>query len=302
MENVHHIASLHQLHQLAGVPPPQHPLFSISRLEDLPRGGAGFPERLTYGFYSIGLKKNLSGYVRYGRTHYDFQEGALGFTAPLQVLSFNLEMLTQATGWILFFHPDLLAGAALAQKMSSYGFFDYRVDEGLHLSKTEEDSLNVIFANIAAEYHRPIDSYSKQVVLSNLELLLTYAQRYYGRQFVLRNETNSSVLRAFENKLHHYFDHEESLSQGLPSVDYFASEMNLSAKYLSDILKSLTGKTTQEHIHYQLIEKAKLKLLASGASVAEIAYELGFEYPQYFSRLFKEKTGMSPTAFRLPVN
>ena len=301
-KQIHHIASIHQLHQAVGGEPPRHPSFSIHRLEDLPRGGPAFPARFTYGFYSVGLKKNLSGYVKYGRTQYDFQEGALGFTAPLQVLSFNQEILENASGWMLFFQPDFLANSILADRLNEYGFFHYQVNEGLHLSKEEDDTLNAIFKNIEAEYQRPIDQHSKQVVVFNLELLLTYAQRYYRRQFVLRNEVNPSVLNRFEKVIHEHFTRSEPLSVGLPTVDYFADQLHLSAKYLSDLLKSLTGKTTQEHIHHQLIEKAKLKLLSSDDSIAEIAYGLGFEYPQYFSRLFKEKTGLSPRAFRTNEN
>ncbi len=302
MPDIHHIDSIHLLHQVAGGPPPRHPLFSVHRLEELSNDGPGFPQYLTYGFYAVGLKKNLSGYLKYGRTSYDFQEGALGFTAPLQVLSFELEILKRATGWMLFFQQELLAGSALANTIRDYGFFDYQVNEGLHLSQEEENTLDIIFGNIQTEYQRPIDQYSKQVVLSNIELLLTYAQRYYSRQFILRNDISSSVLNTFESKLHQCLDHAEVLQSGLPSVNYFADQLHLSPKYLSDLLKSLTGKTTQEHIHYQLIEKAKVKLLASDAPVADIAYALGFEYPQYFSRLFKQKTGMSPTTFRLPDN
>ena len=203
---------------------------------------------------------------------------------------------------MLFFQPDFLTESALADRLNEYGFFDYRVNEGLHLSKEEDDTLNTIFENIEAEYQRPIDQHSKQVVVSNIGLLLTYAERYYRRQFILRNDANASVLNRFENVLREYFNRSEHGSTGLPSVDYFADQLHLSPKYLSDLLKSLTGKTTQEHIHYQLIERAKIKLLSSDASVAEIAYDLGFEYPQYFSRLFKEKTGLSPTAFRLDEN
>lgn len=302
MKQVHYIATIHQLHQLVEVAPPRHPLFSITRLEDLPKHALRFPAHFTYGFYSVGLKKDLSGYVKYGRTQYDFQEGALGFTAPLQAMSLAPEILSGATGWMLFFQKEMLAGSVLADTMKDYGFFDYQVSEGLHLSQEEESTLEVIFSNIAMEYQRPIDQHSKQVVLSNLELLLTYAQRYYQRQFIVRHHADTSVVSNFESKLGQYFADQASLESGLPSVGHLADELHLSPKYLSDLLKSLTGKTTQEHIHYRLIEKAKLKLLASDASVAEIAYELGFEYPQYFSRLFKEKTGLSPTAFRLPGN
>ncbi|MEO0528363.1 MAG: AraC family transcriptional regulator, partial [Bacteroidota bacterium] len=220
---IKHIDSIHVLHELAGASPPNHPLFSIWKLEDLPKiTQANFPELMTYGFYSSGLKKNLKGYVKYGRTAYDFQEGALGFKSPLQLLSFNPEIVAHATGWILFFHKDFIAGTKLAERIQGYNFFGYETNEGLHLSKTEEDVINTIYENIYMEYRRPIDKHSKQVMLSNLELLLTYAQRYYSRQFILRNESDSSALQGFEKVLNAFFEDRPPEINGLPTVEYFA--------------------------------------------------------------------------------
>ncbi|OJJ21470.1 hypothetical protein BKI52_13050 [marine bacterium AO1-C] len=301
MSEVFNIESIHQLHYLAGGPPPNHPLFCIHQLEDIQALDAKFPEKFTYNFYCTGLKKNLPENIQYGRSHYDFQEGVMGFTAPLQVMSFERHATENATGWVIFFHKDLMNGTPLQDKIDQYGFFHYNVDEGLFLSPKEEEAMMAIFQNIATEYQRPIDQHSKQVVLSNLELLFTYAERFYARQFIVRNDTNPDILRRFEQTLKAYFNQSRDLP-ALPTVEYFADQLNLSANYLSDLLKSLTGKSTLEHIHYQIIEMAKHKILGTNQSMAEIAFELGFEYPQYFSRLFKNKTGMTPKEFRLSSN
>jgi len=301
MSKVFNIESIHQLHKLAGGPPPNHPLFCIHQLEELQALDATFPEKFTYNFYCAGLKKNLPENIQYGRSQYNFQEGVLGFTAPLQLMSFERESTENATGWVMFFHEDLMNGTSLKEKIDQYGFFHYNVNEGLSLLPKEEEAIVAIFQNIATEYQRPIDQHSKQVVLSNMELLFTYAERFYTRQFIVSNDTNPDVLQRFEQALRAYFKSDNEV-QGLPTVDYFADKLHLSANYLSDLLKSLTGKTTLEHIHHQVIEAAKHKILATNQSMAQIAFDLGFEYPQYFSRLFKNKTGMTPKEFRLSRN
>ncbi len=302
MEEIIHIPTITDLHKLAGAPPPEHPLVSIVRMEEIPTPQEVNFQRITYGFYSLGLKRYMKGYVKYGRQKYDFQEGMMGFTAPNQLLDFTNLDSSDATGWLLFFQPELLRGHHLADQIEQYGFFDYEVNEALHLSKKEEESIEVIFENILKEYIQPIDKYSKSVVLSNIDLILTYSNRYYNRQFVTRNEVDSSLLTRFEQEIKTYFRQGILLQKGIPSVEYFAEKLHLSPNYLSDMLKSLTGKTTKEHIHYQLIEKAKNKLRSSDQTIAEIAYDLGFEYPQYFNRLFKDKTGMTPKAYRLSYN
>ncbi len=281
---------------MAGLRPPEHPLFTIQRIENLRLGHAAFPERMTYDFYTIGLKKNLTGYITYGRTNYDFQEGALGFAAPDQLMEFKKDVLKGATGWLLFFHKDLCNASMLQDRLEDYGFFGYDTNEGLHLSKNEEDSLEVIFVNIEKEYKRAIDTFSKQVVLSNLELLLTYAHRYYARQFVVRNEVDATISSNFKKELRSLF--RKGNITNLPTVESLASRLNLSANYLSDSLKATTGKSALEHIHSCLIDKAKNDLLVTDKTISEIAFELGFEYPHYFSRLFKKKTGVTPSEFR----
>lgn len=297
-DSIVHIATLQDLQRLAGMPPSQHPGFFAGRIEEIGALSADYPSQMTYGFYNIGLKRNLNGYIRYGRSQYDFQEGILGFCAPGQVIGHDPDVMEGAEGWVLFFEPELLAGHPLEQRLPQYGFFDYQTNEGLHLSKAEEDSLDLIFQNIEREYHQPIDRYSQAVFLSNLELLLTYAQRYYNRQFITREQMGSDTLQRFDQELHRYFAQESLTHKGIPTVAYFAEHLHLSPNYLSDLLRSLTGKSTQEHIQFQVIRKAKEYLLGSDWTVAQVAYELGFEYPSYFSKLFKSKTGCSPRQFR----
>ncbi|MEO1049269.1 MAG: helix-turn-helix transcriptional regulator [Bacteroidota bacterium] len=299
MSDAHRIKSITELHELAGAPPPEHPMVSLVRLEDLPVLPEGYPHSFIYEFYSIGFKKNLKGYVAYGRKKYDFQEGVLGFTAPNQMMSFTGSDASEATGWLLFFHEEILAGHPLAEKIYDYGFFKYTVNEGLHLSQKEEETINGIFENMHDEHVQRVDQFSKNVLVSSLELLLTYAQRFYSRQFIMRNDVDSSFIDRFDHQLRTYLRSNNLPQAGIPTVEVFAEKLNISASYLSDMLKSLTGKTTKEHIHYQLMEMAKEQLLASDEAVAQIAYNLGFEYPQYFNRLFKEKTGMTPKEYRM---
>lgn len=294
-----HIDSIAALHELAELPSPNHPLISVVNIEDIPFDSNKLPSELTYSFYSIGLKRNMKGYMRYGRKTYDFQKGVFGFTAPNQILSFDDIDITGASGWMLLFHPDLLTNHALFSKINSYGFFNYDINEALHLSKTEELGLESLFVNINEEYGLPIDKFSKNVILSNLELLFTYAERYYARQFITRSEVDSDFVNKFRKILTNYFDDNLQLSHGLPTVSYLGGRMNVSPNYLGDLLKTLTGKSTQEYIHLEIIRLAKNALGNSELSVSQIAYQLGFDYPQYFSRLFKEKTGQTPKEFQV---
>lgn len=295
-KNIIHIPTLVDLCKMAGVEL-LHPLIGIIRLEDIP-AIAKQMGALSFGFYSISLKKKLKGYIEYGRKNYDFQEGVLGFVGPNQAISFDQCDAELSEGWELYFEPDLLANSKLTDEINTYGFLNYETSEALHLSKKEEDQMDQIFQNIYDEYSLPIDQFSKEVILSNIELLLTYSKRFYKRQFITRNEVDSSVVIAFEKELKGYFSKSDLQEVGIPEVRYFATKLNLSAKYLSDMLKALTGKTTKEHIQFQLLEKAKYLLLGTNKSISEIAYQLGFEYPQYFSRFFKEKTGVTPKGFR----
>jgi len=293
MDKPFRIKTITELHRLAKVPPPMHPLISIVRLEDLPELPNDYPTSFIYEFYTIGFKKNLKGYVEYGRKKYDFQEGVLAFTAPNQVLSYANSDNSEATGWLIFFQKELLIKSALLEKISNYQFFSYAVNEALHLSAEEEQKIQGIIENLYAEYIQPIDNFSKEVMVSNLDLLMTYGHRYYKRQFVTRLEVDNAPIEKFSKLLDVYFT-KSAMNEGLPSVEYFAEKLNLSSSYLSDFLKVHTGKSTKEHIHSKIIELAKEKLSDTSKSISQVAYELGVEYPQYFSRLCKEKEGLSP--------
>ena len=295
--NILHIPSLVDLSKMAGVEL-LHPLVGIIRLEDIP-AIAKQMGALSFGFYSISLKKKLNGYIEYGRKNYDFQEGVLGFVGPNQAISFDQCDAEKSEGWELYFEADLLANSKLADEINTYGFFNYETSEALHVSKKEEEHMEQIFQNIHGEYTLPIDQFSKEVILSNIELLLTYSKRFYQRQFITRNDVDSSIVINFEKELKSYFSQNDFQESGIPEVGYFSDKLNLSSKYLSDMLKTLTGKTTKEHIQFQVLEKAKHLLLGTDKSISEVAYQLGFEYPQYFSRFFKEKTGETPKEFRL---
>jgi len=298
MSDIQHIKTISDLQRFAGEQPLEHPSFMIIRMEDIPILPASYPRKMTYGFYNISLKRNLKGYINYGRTRYDFQEGVMGFTAPNQVIAYDPDIAEGATGWSLFFHAEYLGRHPLVDKIEDYGFFDYRINEALHLSQKEEDMMDQIAQNIEDEYHKPIDKHSQTVILSNLELLLTYADRYYSRQFITRNEVDSSFLSKFNKEIRRFFREEDFGYTGIPTVKYFASFMNVSQNYLSDVLRELTGKSTREHIHFHLIEKAKLLLLSSDQSISSIAFDLGFESPPYFTRFFKKNTGSTPKGYR----
>ena len=287
--------------RFCGLPAPAHPLLTVIDLEQT-RGNV-LPEKLTpmvQQFYSVWVKKNLKGKVHYGHQSYDFGEGVMGFQAPGQVFAIDGTLdISQISGWMVLFHPDLLRKYPLGQKIAGYGFFSYAVHEALHLSAQEETALDGLLDNIRAEYSRPIDAFSQDVLISQLEVLLNYANRFYHRQFLTRRTVEHDLLTRFEELLTAYFA--EETEKPLPSVQHFADALHVSPAYLSDMLRSLTGQNTQQHIHYGLIEKAKQLLLSTSLSINETAFQLGFEYPQYFTRLFKSKTGLTPAAFRLSV-
>lgn len=254
---------------------------------------------LSADFYSI-MYKTYQDTVRYGRKPFDFQNGALICMAPNQVIEMDNEVDTSVdmTGWGLFFHADLIRGTSLGDKMKNYSFLSYQVSEALHLSEKEQQTLHGCVQKIDAELQENIDVYSQEIIVSNIELLLNYCTRFYGRQFITRKTSNNSIIARIETILTDYFKHNQIQEQGLPTVKFLADQVNLSPGYLSDLLKKETGKNTQDHIHFYLIEEAKNILLSTNKSVGEIAYSLGFEYPQYFNKLFKQKTGKTPVEFR----
>ncbi|MCZ4223332.1 helix-turn-helix domain-containing protein [Pedobacter rhodius] len=299
MKEVYHIETISELNNILNQEKPKHPLVSVvdfSKVESFGENNV----KTTLGFYSIMLKNNHCGKLKYGREYFDFQEGTLICIAPKQVAAIENESDQQndVSGWGLFFHPDLIRGTSLGSKMKDYNFFFYEVNEALHLSDKEKQTLNDCVTKIENELSQNIDQHSQNLIVSNIELLLNYCIRFYDRQFITRKNSNKDTLAKFENMLTNYFKSDKLKNNGLPSVKYCADQLFLSPNYLSDLLKKETGKNAQDHIHYYLIEEAKNNLLNTNATISEVAYNLGFEYPQYFSKLFKSKTGTTPAEYR----
>lgn len=294
------IKSITEIHRLMGLPKPHHPLIGIFDFSLINKDTD--TDAVIFDLYVITLKRGCDKLI-YGQQQYDFDEGLMAFLAPGQILRGekggvpkNLE------GWMLFIHPDFLWNTALAGKIKKYEYFDYAVNEALFLSDKEEKVINGIVENIKNEYHANLDKFSQDIIISHLETLLNYAERFYQRQFITRKKTNHQVLDKLESLLSRHFSNDELATKGLPSVNDIASELNISPKYLSDLVKQLTGQTTQQHIHNKLIERAKEKLSTTSLSVSQIAFELGFEHSQSFSKLFKAKTNLSPGEFRASFN
>jgi AraC-like DNA-binding protein len=295
------INSISQAHHSMGLPAPKHPLVTVVQTKDFNSKQDFTGIKIINNLYQITLKQHGCGNLSYGKNSYDYEEGTLVFTSPGQVTMFEGEMPEEDdsnTGWILAFHPDLIRKSILADKMSQYSFFNYEVNEALHLSAEELNTIEDLLDKIVIEYSQNLDKHSQNLIISNIELLLDYCTRFYDRQFYTRSNVNLDYVSKFEKSLKKYFDTGQVYGKGLPHVRFLAQDLNLSSNYLSDLLKKETGKTAQEHIHLFVIEKAKNKLLNSKNSISEIGYSLGFEYPQHFSNLFKSKTGMSPSEFR----
>lgn len=272
-----------------------HPLVSIV---DLDKAEPRQLRRLQYDFYTVFFKKIHCGDLRYGLNNYDYEEGTLIFLAPGQVIGENGDTYYQPQGTALVFHPDLLLGTSLGKKIRDYTFFSYAVNEALHLSEQERKIILDCFEKIRYELKHSIDKHTKQLIVSNIELFLNYCERFYDRQFITRDNVNKGVLEKFEESLNSYFASEKPYSVGLPSVAYFADELNLSSNYFGDLIKKETGKSAQEYIQNKIIDIAKDKIFDSNKTISEIAYELGFRYPQHFSRLFKQRVGYTPNEYR----
>jgi AraC family transcriptional activator of pobA len=300
------VKTISEFHKLLMLPKPEHPLISVIEIEPVDYIPPGLPGTIVYGFYSIALKKDFKAPVKfkYGQQAYDFDEGVLSFMAPGQVSGFEPEKYSSPnqSGWMLLIHPDFLWNTSLTKKIRQYEFFDYSVNEALFLSDKEEMLLAQIIGNIRQEYHNNMDKFSHDIIIAQLESLLSYSERFYQRQFMTRRITNHQILERLQDLLTRYFDGADIIQQGLPSVAYLAGQLNVSPDYLSGLLKTLTGLTTQQHIHEKLIEKAKEQLSTTSLSVSEIAYQLGFEHSQSFSKLFKSKTNLSPLEFRASFN
>jgi AraC family transcriptional activator of pobA len=301
---IQRIKSISEYHRLRGLPKPQHPLISLIDFESLQYFTDNNHISWVLDFYSIALKKNFDAKVKYGQQEYDFDEGVLFFISPNQVFSIEVKKneVSKLAGWMLLIHPDFFWKTTLAQNIRKYDFFDYSVNEALFLSDKEETTLTIIIQNIQNEYHSTIDQFSQNIIISQIETLLNYADRFYQRQFITRKISNHQILDRLEKLLVDYFNSDDIVSKGLPTVQYLADNLHVSQGYLSGLLKVLTGQSTQQHIHNKLIEKAKEKLSTTALSVGEIAYELGFEHSQSFSKLFKTKTDLSPSEFRKSFN
>jgi len=294
------INSITEIHRLMGLPKPHHPLISIVDLKGL-RNDSGI-DAVVFDLYVISMKRGCDG-LHYGQQKYDFDEGLMAFMSPGQILRGEENGVpSNLEGWMLFVHPDFLWNTSLATKIRRYEYFNYATSEALFLSDKEEVVINELIKNVKTEYYANMDRFSQDIIISHLETLLNYAERFYQRQFITRKITNHQVLNQVEDILTTYLNNEALLSEGLPTVQYFADALNISAKYLSSLLKQLTGQTMQQIIHEKLIEKAKEKLSTTRLSVSEIAYQLGFEHPQSFNKLFKSKTKHSPLDFRQSFN
>jgi AraC-like DNA-binding protein len=298
----HRIKSISEFREFRGLPKPEHPLISVYNFEEIKQLNADEPKSIVLDFYSISVKRNTNAKMRYGQQEYDFKEGVMLFIAPAQVFSIEASTNLQHSGWSLLVHPDFLWNTTLAQKIKQYEYFDYAVHEALHLSDKEENMIIGIMKNIQQEYHSNIDKFSQDVIIAQLDLLLTYSERFYNRQFITRKISNHKILARLENLLDDYFNGDSLIKKGLPTVQFIAESLNVSPNYLSGLLKHLTGQSTQQHIHDKLIEKAKEKLSTTDLSISEIAFELGFEHQQSFSKLFKTKTTISPIEFRQSFN
>ncbi|WP_110054343.1 AraC family transcriptional regulator [Chitinophaga sp. S165] len=289
-----HFKKLADIHRFNGFPMPENPLFSIHRCTQT----CGLGDReFTSDFYMIGLKKLKSGVIMYGRTKYDNDSGSMIFIKPRQIIEFkNVEYDEDA--FIIFIHEDFLHGHFLHTEISKYAFFDYETNEALHLSPSEEQIMWDLYRKIDTEYHNNTDEYSRDIILTHIDSILKYSRRFYKRQFINRTELSGKTVSKFNEALAAYFENGLLLTQGLPSVNALATQLNLSTRYLSDMLKQETGKTAIELIHIYLVNEAKNRLKTNDQSISEIAYDLGFENLPYFSRLFKKETGVSPVQFK----
>lgn len=301
MKDLKHFKKISDYHKIANIAAPEHTLVSL-----LDYSKVQYPENVNelqwkQDYYTIGLKRNIPYKFFYGQKEYDFNEGVMTFIAPNQVMRLganpNLNV-KEPEGWLLLIHPDFLWNTPLAKQIQEFDFFGYSVNEALFLSEKEEKMMLGILQNIKTEYKSNIDKFSQKIVISQIELLLNYAERFYERQFITRKIANHQVLDQLETFLNNYFSEKSLIDKGIPSVQNVADELHLTPNYLSSMLKSLTGQSTQQHIHNKLISKAKQELSTSFLSVSEIAYNLGFEQLASFTKLFKNKTKMSPSEFR----
>lgn len=304
MEKTFHFHSLLDFHNFCGLPKPEHPLISLIDYSKVNYPTNDIELKWIQKFYSIGLKRNVNAKFNYGQQHYDFDSGVLCFVSPEQFLKIEINPEAEAdpTGWLLLIHPDFLWNTSLLRKIKSYDFFRYAVNEALFLSDKEEKVIVEILLKIEQEYQSNIDRFSQDLIIAQIDLLLTYAERFYERQFITRKKSNHEILARFEEVLSHFFERDKLLENGIPTVTAIASQLNISPNYLSSLLRIHTQQNTQQHIQNKMMEYAKEYLSTTNLTVAEIAYELGFEHPPSFNKLFKQKTNQTPLQFRQSFN
>jgi AraC-like DNA-binding protein len=294
--------SISESHQAFGLPAPQHPLISLVHFnEDNPFNTDMAPIYDVLSFYKITFITKNNGRLKYGQDYYDYNEGSMLFLAPNQLVG-STDYNSKTYCYILLIHPDFLLGHPLAKKIKQYGYFSYSSNEALHLSDTEKEIILSVYQIMEQELNSRVDEFSQEVMIAQIELMLSYVNRFYKRQFITRKAANNDILQKTETILNDYLNNQKSLHQGVPTVQYLSDQLNISPGYLSDMLRSLIGQNTQQYIHEKLIEKAKERLTTTELTVSEIAYELGFEHPQSFSKLFKTKTSLSPLEFRQSFN
>lgn len=304
MKQTFRFNSISEFHAFCNLPNPEHPLISLIDYSKVNYPTDDNELKWIQNFYSIGLKRNVNAKFNYGQQKYDFDSGVLCFVSPLQFLSLEMkpDVEVEPTGYLLLIHPDFLWGTSLIKKIKSYEFFSYQINEALFLSDKEEKIIVDLFKNIEKEYQTNIDKFTQELIVAQLELFLIYAERFYERQFFTRKKSSHELLERFEQVLSQYFDNGNLIENGIPSVKTIAEQMNISPNYLGTLLRIHTQQNTQQHIQSKLIDTAKERLSTTNLSVGEIAYELGFEHPQSFSKLFKQKTNQSPLEFRKLFN
>ncbi len=297
----YHFNSIAELHKALGFPKPLHPLISLNDYKNITADITELSKGMITNLYKISYKKNYSGRVKYGQNYYDFDEGGICFVSPNQLIYGN-EPMGDIEGFTLMIHPDFIRNYPLGKSIKNYGFFSYASSEALHLSEKEKETIMNVFKSIRDELELPIDQFSQDVLVSQIDLLLNYSNRFYNRQFITRKVAHNDLLVRLEELLANHFNNEKETQRGLPRVQHLSDQLNMSPGYLSDMLRSLTGQSTQQHIHNKLIDRAKEILSAKNLSVSEVAYKLGFGHPQSFSKLFKQKTNLTPGEFMQSLN
>ena len=299
MNEVVRIKSINDVHRIFELEKPRHPLVSVIQIDDRITNFNYGDAKYIFDFYQINLKQGFSGSMSYGRNSYDFDEGTLTFIKPNQTIQIeNQNEIKGSSGWTLLFHPDLIRMSDLGKTIEDYSFFNYDLNEALHLSENERNSITDLVLKIQEEYNQNIDRHSQELIIANIEVLLKYSKRFYDRQFYTRINLNKDLLAEFNKILRAYYNSESPFQNGVLSVKECALKLNLSVNYLGDLIKSETGRSAKDHINDYVIEKAKNLLLGSNENVSQIAYSLGFEYPQGLNKLFKAKVGISPSEYR----